>query len=111
MLDGDAFTLINAPSFNPLVLNFAFPAPRAMSGLTLITGSMPDFTVKLSLYAEAGSAPQVYTQHYVGLPPDPTVKIDFSNGPPNVARLQLEILDNINNGPGVNIHVREVEFR
>src|SRR5262249_32082806 len=28
MLDGDPFTLINAPGFNPLVLDFAFPAAR-----------------------------------------------------------------------------------
>ncbi len=111
MLDGDAFTLVNAPGSNPFVADFSFPAARPMSGLTLITGSMPDFTVTVSLFADANAAPQVYTQRYQGLPPDPTMKIDFSAGPPQVVRLRLEIHDNQNTSDSVNIHVREVEFR
>jgi hypothetical protein len=129
MLDGDPYTLINSPSFNPLVLDFAFPAPRTIRALTLITGALPDFTVTVTLDAGGnvvipgfgtvipgsgtgtGTAPQVYTQHYVGLPPDPTVRINFDQGPAQVMRLHLEIHDNANTGPGVNIHVREVQFR
>ena len=111
MLDGDRYTLVNAPGFNPFVVDFAFPAPRTIRGLTLITGSLPDFTVTITLDAGGNAAPQVYTQHYVGLPPDPTVKINFDQGPAQVMRLHLEIQDNANTGPGVNIHVREVEFQ
>jgi len=111
MLDGDKFTLINAPGFNPVVLDFAFPQVRPISGLDLTTGSMDDFTVKVSLYTTADAAPQVYTQHYVNLPPDPTVKINFDQGPATINRIQIEIQNNVDTGPGVNIHVREVQFR
>ncbi len=111
MLDGDTYTLVNAPGFNPMVLDFAFPAARPMSGITLTTGSLPDFTVIVSVYADDTAAPQVYRQEYVGLPADPTIKLDFTQGPGSVVRVKLEIENNADHSPGVNIHVREVQFR
>jgi 4-amino-4-deoxy-L-arabinose transferase-like glycosyltransferase len=111
MLDGSPYTLINAPGFNPVVLDFAFPAARPMNGLTLITGSLPDFTVTATVTADNSATPQVYSQTFVGLPPDPTVKIDFNRGPSSVVHLRLEINNDLGGGPAVNIHVRDVQFR
>ena len=111
MLDGNPFTLINAPGFNPIVLDFVFPTARPISGLTLITGSLPDFTVTATVYAEGTDVPQIYSQEFTGLPADPTVMLNFDKGPSAMTRLHLEIYNDADNGPGVNIHVREVEFR
>ncbi|MCC6189557.1 MAG: hypothetical protein IT318_11000 [Anaerolineales bacterium] len=109
ILDGDPFTLVNTPEVNPTALSFAFSAPRALTGLTLVTGSMADFTVTLRLFAPVVADPTVYTQRFLGLPPDPAVEFAIDQGPASVERLVIEIADN-QAGPDANIHIREVTF-
>jgi hypothetical protein len=111
LLDGDPFTLVNAPSFNPLVLDFAFSSPRRLSGISVTTGAMPDFTVAVAVYPSDGGVAWVYTRHYVGLPPDPTINLSFDQGPAQAMRVRVEIHDNLRLDAGVNIHVRELQFR
>lgn len=109
LFDGDPFTLARGLEANPLVLDFAFSEPRALSGLSATFGSM-DFTLTARLYRDAAGEPQVYSETYRGLPPDPTVELRFDQGPASVTRLRLEVLQ-LNAGPEVHIHVRELEFR
>jgi hypothetical protein len=111
MLDGDAFTLVNAPSINPVVLDFVFSEPRPLAGITLITGTMADFLLSVAVYPEGGGTPQMYGQQFVGLPSDPTLSLDFDQGPAQAARVRVEIRDNVSVEESVNIHVRELQFR
>jgi hypothetical protein len=111
MLDGDPYSLVNAPSFNPLVLDFAFSSLRRLDGMNLTTGSMADFTVRVMVYPSDGGAPRVYIQRYTTLPPDPTISLSFGQGPAQAARVRVEIRDNLRLDEGVNIHVRELQFR
>ncbi|MEP7355932.1 MAG: hypothetical protein ABI847_01670, partial [Anaerolineales bacterium] len=110
MLDGDAFTLINAPTINPMVLDFVFSTPRALAGVTLITGSLADFTVTVAVYPPGGGQPKTYSQHFVALPPDPTTRVNFEPSPTQAARVRVEIHDNVSPEDSVNIHVRELQF-
>ncbi len=111
LLDGDRFTLINAPGANPLSLDFVFEQPRALNEVTLITGSLTDMTIKVLVYAADAAEPMVYGEQYVGLPPDPTIVIAFAHGPALVQRAVIEITDNLGTSESVNVHVREVQFR
>ena len=45
------------------------------------------------------------------MPPDPTVSLRFDQGPARAARVRVEIHDNLRLDEGVNIHVRELQFR
>lgn len=109
LFDGDAFTLARGLEANPLVLDFTFPEPRALNGLRATFGTM-DFTLTARLYEDGAGEPRVYSETYRGLPPDPTVELRFDQGPASVSRLRLEVLQ-LNPGPEVHIHVRELEFR
>lgn len=109
LFDGDPFTLARGLEANPLVLDFTFAGPRVLNGLSATFGSM-DFTLTARLYGEEGAEPQVYTQTFQGLPPDPTVALRFDQGPGSVVRLRLEVLQ-LNAGPEVHIHVREIAFQ
>ncbi len=111
MLDGDPFSLVNAPTFNPLVLDFAFASPRSVGGVSLTTGSMADFTVGVAVYPSDGGPPRTYIRHYAGLPPDPTTRLNFDQGPAQAIRVRVEIHDNMRLDDGVNIHVRDLLFR
>ncbi len=109
LFDGDPFTLARGLEANPLVLDFTFPEPRALSGLSATFGSM-DFTLTAKVYGDTEGEPQVYSQTFRGLPPDPTVELRFDQGPASVVRLRLEVLQ-LNVGPEVHIHVREIKFQ
>lgn len=109
LFDGDTFSLARGLEANPLVLDFAFSAPRRIQGLTATFGSM-DFKLTARLYAEGASEPQVYEQVFTGLPLDPTVAMAFDRGPEPVSRLRLEVFQ-LNAGEEVHIHVREITFK
>ncbi|MGH7177938.1 MAG: hypothetical protein ACREJC_11200, partial [Tepidisphaeraceae bacterium] len=110
VLDGDTFTLSRGLEANPIVFDFQFPAPRRMTGVTLTTGTMADFTVTLNVYAPNSAEPVVYLQQYRGLPSDPTVEMEFERGPQSITRVVVEIKDN-QAGVTALIHVREIKFR
>jgi len=109
LFDGDTFTLARGLEANPLVLEFTFPQPRPIKGLDATFGSM-DFTLTARLYGEGATDPQVYSQTFRGLPPDPKVVLNFDQGPALVSKLRLEI-QQLNAGDEVHIHVRELAFR
>ena len=110
VVDGDRFTLGRGLEANPILFDFAFPAPRSLTGVSVTTGSMVDFTVTLHVYADGAPDPQVYSQTFRGLPSDPTVEFDFQPAPQAIHRVSVEISDNAA-GPTAAVHVREITFR
>ncbi len=109
LLDGDAFTLARGQEANPLRFDFAFAEPQAYRGLALTLGSMDNFAVIVRVFAPDSATPAVYSENYANLPNDPTVRVAFPDGPASVARVEVEILNNLA-GEIAQIHVREIAF-
>jgi hypothetical protein len=108
LFDQDPASLVRGLEANPLVLDFAFKAPRPVRGLSVTTGSM-NMTLTVEMTREGEVEPAVFTQTFRDLATDPTVEMRFGEGPP-VTRLKLSILQLGVAGP-TNIHVRGVRFR
>ena len=109
LFDGDTFTLVRGLEANPLVFEFSFPEPRPISGLAADFASM-DFILTAKLYADANSEPKVYSETYLGLPPDPRVDMTFDGAPPAVEKIRLEV-EQLAPGNDVHIHVRELDLK
>jgi hypothetical protein len=109
MFDGDVSTLARGLEANPFVLEFHFPEPRSIRGLSAVFASM-DFIVTAKLFADERAEPKVYTQEFRGLPPDPHIDMAFDDAPSTVRKLRLEVLQ-LQPPTDVHIHVREVKFR
>ena len=69
-----------------------------------------DFIVTAKLFADERAEPQVYTQEFRGLPPDPHIEMAFNDAPATVRKLRLEVLQ-LQPPADVHIHVREVKLR
>ena len=110
ILDGDPFTLGRGLEANPLIFDFQFSAARTLTGVTLTTGTLANFTVNLQVFAVDAADPHVISQTYRNLPSDPTVTIDFEAGSLMVSRLVVEVMDNLA-GADAQIHIREIAFR
>jgi hypothetical protein len=109
LFDADPFTLVRGREANPLVIEFTFSQPRALSSLTAVFGSM-DFALAASLYGDPNAEPVVYEQTYRNLPPDPKVELSFGSSPQTVSKLRLEI-KHLTAGATAKIHVRELALK
>jgi 4-amino-4-deoxy-L-arabinose transferase-like glycosyltransferase len=109
IFDGDVSTLARGLEANPFVLEFHFPEPRSIRGLSATFASM-DFVVTAKLFADEHAEPKVYTQEFRGLPPDPQIEMAFDDAPSTVRKLRLEVLQ-LQPPTDVHIHVRELKFR
>ena len=109
LFDGDVSTLARGLEANPFVLEFHFPEPRSIRGLSAAFASM-DFVVTAKLFADEHAEPKVYTQEFRGLPPDPQIDMAFDDAPSTVRKLRLEVLQ-LQPPTDVHIHVRELKFR
>ena len=108
LFDGDAYTLVRTLVDNPAIFELTFPQPRSIRGIELTTGSM-ELAVRVSAYGGDRAEPQIYTQIYQDLPPDPTVAVDFNPLPGPIKTLRVEIRDI--NAPGdAKVHVRELKL-
>ena len=109
LFDDDPYTLIRGEVANPLAFDFRFPTARPVTGLTLTTGTMGDYTVTVRLYAPAprSEQPVTFEQRFQNQPDDPTIHMAFDGGPAEVARLELLITDNLSGETG-QTHVREI---
>ncbi len=107
LFDGDTFTLARTAVDNPAFLEFTFDQPRSMRGITLTTGTL-DFVLTVTVHSDEVSAGQVYSQTFTGLPPDPTVSINFGSTIA-VKKLRIEIKD-IRAATDNHIHIREIQF-
>jgi hypothetical protein len=106
IFDGDVFTLARTREANPAIFILAFEEPWTVSGITLTTGSM-DIDLEIKLFQGEASEPIVYQQTYTGLSPDPTVELQFEDGPSMITKLEISVT-NILEGPKAKVHIREI---
>lgn len=109
VFDNDPDTLAKVLEANPFVFDLYPTNPINTTSVVIQTGSLPDFTVTISLYAPGSSIPEIYTKTFKGLPPDPIVTMDFDKGPSKSERIYIEIKDNVS-GESSQIHVRQIKF-
>jgi len=109
IFDNDPSTFARVKRANPFFFDLYPPAPILTRGIVVQTGSMPDFTLTVSLYAPGATEPVVYTKTFKGLPADPKVTMSFANGPEESAQITIEIKDNLS-GDSSQIHVRTIKF-
>jgi hypothetical protein len=108
--DDNPDTLTRVVEANPYVFELNPSTPIVTHSITIQTGSLSDFTVTISLYAPGSSVPEIYTQTFQDLPPDPLVIVEFDNGPASSERIYIEIKDNTS-GETSQIHVRTIAFK
>lgn len=109
LFDHDTATLIRGLAANPFVLNFEFPNPRPINGLTMDFGGM-DFDLRVKVFGAKENQPILYENEYRHQPPEPHVDLSFVNGPALVTRIHIEI-EQYNPPDQPHIHVREVLFK
>lgn len=107
MFDNDPGSLVRTERANPAVIELDFPAPRAMNGISVTTGSM-DLGLKAQVTGAGSADLKIYSKEFRSLPPDPTVQIDFDarTGPVQKLRIEVTRLD----GSDGHIHIREIHF-
>jgi 4-amino-4-deoxy-L-arabinose transferase-like glycosyltransferase len=110
LMDGRPDTLAKTLEANPFILDYYFKTPIPTSSVSIQTGSMPDFTITIKLYAPGSGQPVEYSQNFKGLPPDPMATILFPNGPAQADHIYIEIKGNTF-GDTAQIHVREITFK
>jgi hypothetical protein len=103
--DGDFNTLARVEEANPAFVELTFPESRAVSGISLTTGSM-DLSLTVKLYPPGNAEPVIYSQSFAGLPDDPTVKLDWGK-PVRTGKLYIEI-EGLGRGGDFKIHIREI---
>jgi len=110
VFDDDPNTLVRVLEANPFVFDISPTTPIDTQNIAIQTGTQPNFTIKVSLYAPGENDPVTYTNTYKDLPPDPTVTINFDKGPQKSARIYIEIEDNTS-GETSQIHVRTINIK
>jgi hypothetical protein len=110
VFDTNPDSLAKVLQANPFTFDLYLPTPIDTKSVVIQTGSLPNFTVTISLYAPGATDPIIYTQTFQGLPPDPLVTINFDKGPAKSARIYIEIKDNTS-GDTSQIHVRTINFK
>jgi hypothetical protein len=108
MFDGDFYTLMRGMEANPYTLDFTFPDPRPLTGLSGDFGKM-DFTITVELYAPGVGEPVRYELTERDVTTDPHIEMSFDRGPEPVDRMTISI-QNLLAGDTANIHIRELEF-
>ena len=110
VFDNDPNTLVRVLEANPFIFDISPTTPIDTQSIIIQTGTQPNFTIKVSLYAPGENDPVTYTNTYKDLPPDPTVTINFDKGPQKSARIYIEIEDNTS-GETSQIHVRTINIK
>jgi hypothetical protein len=109
MFDNDSFTLMRGLEANPFILEFTFPEPRHVSGLTADFG-LVNLNLTARLFPNPSEAPAIYNASFLSANTgNPLVNMAFENAPDKVSMLRLEIL-NPTSGETANIHIRELHL-
>jgi len=108
MFDGDLFTLMRGMEANPFILEFYFPQPGTVNGLSADFG-LVNITLTAKLYPQVDGEPAIYNQTFMNSSGSSQVEMRFANAPEKVAKVHLEIL-NILSGETANIHIRELHL-
>jgi hypothetical protein len=110
VFDHNPDSLARVLEANPFTFDMYPTTSIDTHSVILQTGSLPDFTITISLYAPGAAKPIIYTKTFKDLPPDPLVAIAFDKGPTKSAQVYVEIKDNLS-GESSQIHVRTLEFK
>lgn len=110
VFDSNPNTLVRVLEANPFVFDISLSTAIDTHNIVIQTGSQPNFTIRVSLYAPGDSTPETYINTYKDLPPDPTVTINFDKGPKKSARIYIEIKDNTS-GDSSQIHIRSINIK
>jgi hypothetical protein len=105
LFDHNPRTLIRGFEANPLVLEFEFPSPRSVGGLSLDVATM-DFSLATNIVTPSGETRR-FTTTYRGLDRDPHVDYALPSGPVEASRLRLEI-QHLTATDEVHVHVYEL---
>ncbi len=108
MFDNDHYTLMRGLEANPFILEFYFPQPRPIHGLSADFGRV-NITLTAKLYPSPSAEPLISNATFLNASGNPQVEMHFPNAPEQVVKLHLEIL-NIQSGETANIHIRELHF-
>lgn len=109
LFDGNPDYLVRTKDANPLILDVVFPSPRPIGGIR-VQFANGEYAIRALVYDQPNGQPVAYDRSFTQLPTDPTVEMDFENGPDRVRRLRLE-LTQLNAPEEVHVHVRDLEFK
>ena len=110
VFDNNPNSLVRVLEANPFTFDILPSTPIDTHSIDIQTGSQPNFTITVSLYAPGKSVPETYVNTYKDLPPDPTVTINFDKGPQVSSRIYIEVKDNTS-GETSQIHVRSIDIK
>ena len=108
LFDGNPDSLARTLEANPMVVELAFPAPRAMRGLTLRVGGTAT-EVKVSLQVAGHDQALVFDHTFAQTPEIRDVPMDFGGVYP-VTLLHLEV-KNIYDSEPAHVHLWEITLR
>ena len=107
LFDGDPHTLARTFESNPAVVQLEFPAPRMISGVSVIIGST-EAEISAVLQPDSQAEPLELTKIFRGTIEQPEVIFDFDDAL-QTRSLHLEIRDLHQAEPG-NVHIWELEL-
>lgn len=107
--DSNLDTLMRGVDANPFVMDLELAQPQAVKGFTMDMGRM-DFWIRVKVWGPDSSEPVLYQAEYRDQPGIPHVDMDFTSGPAQVKRIQIEI-EQINPPEEVHVHVREIVLK
>ncbi len=108
MFDGDDQTVARSHEVNPMVIEFSFPKPRRLGGISMITGSA-HAEISAWLFREPGGVPAMYKTVHMGSEEAPVSSVDFGETQ-EVRALRIEVLDRRQDAFG-HVHVWELRLR
>jgi hypothetical protein len=109
MFDNDTFTLARTLDADPATYDLVFPTPHNFTGLRLSMGSHV-YTLTVNVFTDPnGPVAATYTQEFPNPGPDPTVELPFTDPPPGIRRVSIQIKD-LRRGTDGHIHVREMKL-
>ncbi len=109
LIDDNPKTLLRGLEANPFVIEYEFPEPREVHGITLeIWRLQLELTVLVT--PADGSDLQVFTQRYEDSPNNLKINYDLPNGPIRAKRIRIELYDMLA-GDIAKIHIPTLKVR
>jgi hypothetical protein len=109
LIDDNPQTLLRGFEANPFVLEYEFPEPREMHGITLEIWRLQLELTVIVTPADGGD-PQVFTQRYKDSPNNLKINYDLPNGSIRAKRIRIELRDMLA-GDIVKIHIPTLNIR
>ncbi len=109
IFDNDPFTLMRGLEVNPFILEFIFPQPRHVGGVTADLGLI-NSTLTAKLYTDLDAEPATFASVFPSANNgDPNIEMPLPDAPERVSKVRIEILD-VASGERANIHIRELHL-